>query len=577
MTSAPRAAFQDAVERARAAQAREGDPFTLCFVCGSTPLALRTQLIAGLGERLPSRRIECAARSVDELLAGEAPSVHGLAVVCEWPDLDPRLGLRRCGGWGRDAAADAVAAAEVRLTMLADKLAEASRGSRVALALPTLALPPVFTTPRPAADPLALRLRAAVAAAAARCAASPRIAVLDAEALDLGSPLTARRDVAREIAYDLPFTPEHSSRLADALAKLLVPALPLKGVITDLDDTLWRGLAGEVGPDGVTWDIDHGSQPHALYQQLLAALAANGTLVAAASKNDPEVVAAVLRRTDLRLDANVVFPLEVGWHPKSQMVERILAAWNVSADAVAFVDDSAFELAEIQSRYPSLVCLKFPSDPAAVLELCRELRDRCGRAASGTEDRLRRAGLAAKARAEAERVASGTTMEDFLAGLRARTTITFGCSTHAGRALELVNKTNQFNINGRRIDEIEWLRRLEQPETVLVTVGYEDRSGPLGVIGAMLASPRDESVEVSAWVLSCRAFSRRVEHRMLRALFDRFHADTVSVAYTPTPRNKPVREFLSAFAAVGDGGPVRVTQERFAAACPSLYDEVAYV
>ena len=572
-----RTAFQDAVERARAAQSREGDPFTLCIVCGSTPLALRTRLVADLAERLPSRRIECTAKSVDELLAGHVAPVHGLAVVCEWPDLDPRLGVRRCGGWGGDAAADAVAAAELRLTMLAGKLEESSRTSRVALALPALALPPVFTTPRPAADPLALRLRSAVAAAAARCAASPRIAVLDAETIDVEAPLAARRDVAREIAYDMPFTPEHSSRLAAALAQLLVPALPLKGVITDLDDTLWRGLAGEVGPDGVTWDLDHGSQPHALYQQLLASLAVNGTLIAAASKNDPEVVSAVLRRNDLRLDPSAVFPVEVGWHPKSQMVERILAAWNVSADAVAFVDDSGFELAEIQSRHPSLVCLKFPAEPGAVLDLCRELRDRCGRAASSAEDRLRRAGLAAKARAEAERIASGTTMEDFLAGLRSRTTITFDCPTHAQRALELVNKTNQFNINGRRIDEIEWQRQLETPGTVLVTVGYEDRSGPLGVIGAMLASPRSEAVEVSAWVLSCRAFSRRVEHRMLRALFDRFRADAISVAYTPTPRNKPVREFLSAFAAVGDGGPVRVTQERFAAACPSLYDEVAYV
>jgi FkbH-like protein len=351
--------------------------------------------------------------------------------------------------------------------------------------------------------------------------------------------------------------------------------LPLKGVITDLDDTLWRGLAGEVGPENVSWDLDHGSQPHALYQQLLASLAANGTLVAIASKNDPEVVAAALARSDLRLDPRAVFPIEVSWDAKSAAIDRILAAWNVSADAVAFVDDSAFELEQVRSRHPSLHCLRFPAEPAAVLELCRELRDSCGRMApASAEDRLRRDGLAAKARAEAERVASGTTMEDFLAGLRARTTVAFGRSAHERRAWELLNKTNQFNINGLRIDEISWQRQLEERGTVLITVGYEDRSGPLGVIGSMLATPRDGAVEVSAWVLSCRAFSRRVEHRMLRTLFDRFGAGTVSVAYVPTQRNSPVREFLSAFADVGESGPVRVTQERFEAGCPALYDEV---
>jgi len=566
--------FQDSLQRARAAQSRAGEAFTLCLMCGFTPLALRVQLAAAVAELLPARRIECATSSIDELLEGRIPPAHGIVVICEWSDLDPRLGVRRAGGWGGDAAADAVATAEQRLALLVDSVLAAAQQSRVALALPTLELPPVFATPAPAADPLALRLSAAVAASAARCAAAPRVAVLERDALELESPLGARRDVARELAYDTPYTPEHSAKLAAALARLAVPALPLKGVITDLDDTLWRGLTGEVGPDGVTWDLDHASQPHALYQQLLASLAANGTLVAVASKNDPEVVASVLERRDLRLDARTLFPVEAGWGEKSAMIERILAAWNVSADAVAFVDDSAFELEQVRSRHPSMVCLRFPRDPRAVLELCRELRDRCGRAAPTAEDRLRRDGLAAHARAEAERVASGTSMEDFLAGLRARTTIAFGRSEHATRALELVNKTNQFNINGQRIDEIAWQRQLEEPGTVLVTVDYEDRSGPLGVIGAMVAAPRAEAIEVSAWVLSCRAFSRRVEYRMLRAMFDHFRTPAVSVVYTPTARNARVREFLGAFADVGESNTVRVPRERFDAACPHLYDEV---
>jgi FkbH-like protein len=574
--AAPVPSFQGTLQRARAAQSRDGEAFTLCLVCGFTPLALRTQLVAAVADCLPSRRIECATSSVDDLLEGRVSPPHGVAVVCEWSDLDPRLGVRRAGGWGGEAAADAVATAETRLALLATQVVAVAQHSRVALALPTLELPPVFATPRPAADPLALRLRAAVAATAARCALVPRVAVLERDAFELESPFGARRDVARELAYDIPYTPEHSAKLAAALARLVAPALPLKGVITDLDDVLWRGLAGEVGPDGVSFDLDHGSQPHALYQQLLGSLAANGTLVAAASKNDPEVVAAVLARHDLRLDARALYPVEVGWHEKSAMIDRILAAWNVSADAVAFVDDSAFELEQVRSRHPALVCLRFPEEPQAVLELCRELRDRCGRAGVSAEDRLRRDGLVANARAEAERVASGTSMEDFLAGLRARTTIAFGCAEHAGRAWELVNKTNQFNINGQRIDEIAWQRQLERPETVLVTVDYEDRSGPLGVIGAIVAAPRDEAVEVSSWVLSCRAFSRRVEHRMLRALFDRFGARTVSVVYTPTARNGRVREFLGAFADVGENETVRVPRERFDAACPHLYDEVMY-
>ena len=124
--------FQDAVERARAAESRDGEVFTLRLICASTPLALRVQLVAAVADRLPARRIECTTRTVDELLAGQPGPAHGLALVCEWPDLDQRLGLRTAGGWGGQAAADAVASAEAGLTLLADRLLEEAQHSRVA-------------------------------------------------------------------------------------------------------------------------------------------------------------------------------------------------------------------------------------------------------------------------------------------------------------------------------------------------------------------------------------------------------------------------------------------------------------
>src|SRR5688572_20560264 len=143
--------LQGAVERARAAQSRDGESFSLALICGFTPLVLRTQLVASLGDRLPARRIECVTKTVDELLDGRVDPLHGLAVACEWPDLDPRLGVRTAGGWGGEAAADAVTAAETRLAMLAERLLQAAQHSRIALSLPALELPPVFTAPRPAA------------------------------------------------------------------------------------------------------------------------------------------------------------------------------------------------------------------------------------------------------------------------------------------------------------------------------------------------------------------------------------------------------------------------------------------
>ena len=141
------------------------------------------------------------------------------------------------------------------------------------------------------------------------------------------------------------------------MARLLAPPAPRKGIVTDLDDTLWSGLAGEIGPEGVSWDLASHSQLHGLYQKLLAALAEEGVLIGVASKNDPAVVERTFEREDLLLRADRIFPVEAHWGAKSGSIERILRTWNISADSVVFVDDSAMELAEVAAAHPGMECL----------------------------------------------------------------------------------------------------------------------------------------------------------------------------------------------------------------------------
>ena len=98
-----------------------------------------------------------------------------------------------------------------------------------------------------------------------------------------------------------PYSLPHAEVLARALASLLAPRKPKKGLITDLDDTLWAGLIGEVGHEQVSWDLASHSQFHGLYQQMLGALADQGVLIAVASKNTAEIAHKGLARTDLMI------------------------------------------------------------------------------------------------------------------------------------------------------------------------------------------------------------------------------------------------------------------------------------
>lgn len=553
------------------------------LVCGFQPLHLATLLAARLQELEPHARVSVREGRYGDLVGNieraSASPGEGAAVVVEWDDLDPRLGIRHAGSWAPDALADIAAGAERALARIGNALRGLAAAKPVALAMPTLPIPPLALTPTWQAGEVELALRTLTSGFVAEAAGIPGVRVLSPQHLDQESPLQERRSAKDELGTGFPYTLDHADALAAELAQLLRPPPPKKGLITDLDDTLWRGLLGEVGVEGVAWDLDGNAQAHGLYQQLLAALSASGVLVAVVSKNDPELVERAFERADVRLPLSRVFPVLASWGPKSEAVAEVLRVWNVGADAVVFVDDSPLELAEVQRRFPELECIGFPSgDPDAVLDLLETLRDRFGKERVLAEDVLRLDSLRRASRfREAAGEAGGSDAEGFLATLDARLIFHVGREP-SPRAFELINKTNQFNLNGERCTESDWRRFLDDPDAFVLTVDYADKFGPLGTIAAVAGRAAGEEVTVERWVMSCRAFARRIEHATLRALFDQLGASTATLAYAPTERNGPLREFLQEFVDLPEErAAVRITREEFEAACPPTYHLVECV
>lgn len=569
----------EALTLVQQAAASDAPRFRVRLACGFTPLHLTTFLGAHLQRRLSGRAAAVEVGLFGDLLG----TVRGLAadrpdaaaIVVEWSDLDPRLGVRRLGGHRPADLPDVVAGARARLGALEDALRELDGRVPIAIAMPSLPLPPIAPTAPWQASSFELELREAAAAHAARIARLPRARVLSSAELDRASPPSARFDVRAEIDHAHPYPAAHDDALADLLSLLIAPPAPKKGLVTDLDGTLWRGVVGEEGADGVCWDLDGGAQVHGLYQQVLRALADQGVLLAIASKNERAPVEAALARRDLLVDPGQVFPVEVSWGPKSEAMGRILRAWNVGADSVVFVDDSPLEIAEVERAFPAVTGVHFPDDVAGAYAMLSRLRALFGRAEIGAEDALRMATLRAAAAMEEERAASASP-DAFLAQVDAHVEIGLGKLPLDPRAFELVNKTNQFNLNGRRVGEAEWRARLEDPATILMTVAYRDKFGPLGKIAVLRArwtAPR--ALLVDTWVLSCRAFARRVEHRCLEQLFARFEVDEITFDYAPTPRNTIVRDFLAELGGAPPEPGLRVRRADFFARSAPLHHAVS--
>jgi FkbH-like protein len=568
----------DALKLLREEPAPDAPPLEVFLACGFTPLHLETFLAAHLRQRFPGRRVRLHVGLFGDLIGnitamGATPREAG-AIVFEWADLDPRLALRQLGGWGPGVQRDILATVAAQARRLEDALGRIAGAQPIAVCPPTLPPAPVSYHPGWQAGAFTLELEVIAAQLAAQLGQLDGIRLVRRDRLP---PPNERLDVRAWLNTGFPYRLPHADALAGLLAMLMFPPMPKKGLITDLDDTLWRGIVGDVGPGAVTWDLDHHAQQHGLYQQMLRALAEAGVLVGVASKNQPEVVAEAFRRDDLFLTRDLIFPLEVHWEPKSSSVRRILQAWNVAADSVLFVDDSPIELAEVQTAFPDMELILFPThDEQAVYALLEHLRDRFGKETITQEDSLRRESLR-----RATEVVTGLRQSDpasvdrFLGELEAEITLDFGHDPTDRRAFELINKTNQFNLNGRRYSDGLWREQLDDPASFLVRVSYRDKFGPLGVIAVLAGrTAAEQPPTVASWVMSCRAFSRRIEHQCLQSLFDRFGADTIRFEYQETPRNGPLRDFFAAILDEPPAGTFNLDRARFEDRTPALFHQL---
>lgn len=531
---------------------REGaKPFVVSLVCGFTPLHLQTFLHANLLSMLPQRQIEIKTGLYGdfsgnlEKIAEQNPDAA--IVVMEWSDLDPRLGLRNLGNWAPSSLEDIVEGVRSRLFQFQKSIEYIARTIPLAISFPTLPLPPIAYTPGSRTSNFQATLCAQLSAAVEKSAILRNAGILNSQRLAELAPLTARLDVRAELSSGFPYAMPYASVLAEQLGRVLLPSTPKKGLISDLDETMWSGILGEVGAEGVTWDLDHNSHMHAVYQKLLHSLSEAGVLLAIASKNEAKIVEQALQRTDVLLPVNKIFPVEANWAAKSQSVSRILKTWNVGEDSVVFVDDSPMELAEVQAVHPGVECILFPKDDAqAIAALLSRLRDLFGKNALSEEDSIRMESIRNANTAQIDGATANGVSDEFLKQAQAEVTFQFSKDELDPRALELVNKTNQFNLNGRRYTEREWAEFVGKPHSVLLVVSYKDKYGPLGKIAVLAGSLEGKSLHLPVWVMSCRAFSRRIEYRCLEELFSKFALEKIVFDFAATPKNGPAREFLEA-------------------------------
>lgn len=343
----------------------------------------------------------------------------------------------------------------------------------------------------------------------------------------------------------LPFADGFARRLARRWAAL---TLSITGgaarlVVVDLDNTLWGGVLGEDGASGVKLGGDYPGNAFRALQGALSALSQRGVALAICSKNDEDLAlqafaqlpAMILRPSDFAA-------LRINWRPKWENVRDIAAELNLGLGSVLFIDDNPVEREAMRANLPEVKVLELPSEPAlyagallaspyvaSVVTTAEDL---------GRLEAFRSQQQRVKARNEA------VSLDEYYASLGSVLSFTPLCTGNAARAVQLCQKTNQFNSTSRRY-ELSDLTRLREQGADIQVIGLEDRHSPAEDIGLLILRPGDDGwAAIDLYLLSCRVLGRGLEAIIPRWALGRAAQlgwRGLLGEIIETPRNTPVR------------------------------------
>lgn len=519
--------YQEAVRRDRALRRMQFEPTTTLRIVlgGNANLdflvpALRVGLAAhGIGSEIRSTAF---GNWIGETFDGDAPAADVWIVwMCS-------MGLSRGMTERPQHDIDAIAAATERLL---------ARGTKVVL---------VHPDPLPVEDdpfsPFVAWRRSFVSSL--RDALPPSVVQLEVEHLVRRIGIKAWSAPRYWEQAKAPCHPDAAtavaSELAHVVARLLRPAV--RAVVVDLDDTLWGGIIGEVGPEGLALDPDGTGRPYLELQRFLLDLRDRGIPLAVVSKNDDDVARrGFTERPEMLMTIDSFIRFDASWTPKYEAIASFAAQLNIGIDAVCFLDDSPKERDEARRMLPGLQVPDLPEAPGR--RVAHLLATRRFMVPSVTdEDRGRVAFF------ERSSLPSSGDLDGYLAGLGMTLEASRIDEATFDRSVGLLHKTNQFNVTLWRPAPQElstWLG----PEHYAYAFRLTDRVVDAGVIAVLVVAVEDGVARIAGWVMSCRVFGRGVEWAVAQHLAEWLgerQIDRVLAPYAAGPRNALVRPVLEA-------------------------------
>jgi FkbH-like protein len=373
-------------------------------------------------------------------------------------------------------------------------------------------------------------------------------------------------DLGRRRFYDArrwfwtrqPFSEAGTLALAHALQASLRALLtgPKKVLVLDLDNTLWGGVVGETGPLGVQLGESPDGEAFRAFQSWCKALSQRGVVLAVASKNEVEDARGPFESNPaMALTLGDLAAFEANWGPKSESIRRIAEQLNLGLDSFVFVDDNPAEREQVRQALPEVEVVDLPADPAGYVaaveaggwfEAVALTSEDAARTRQYVEERQRR-----------ELQTSAANLNDYLDSLEMRGDVREVDEADLPRVVQLLGKTNQWNLTTRRHSHDVVHAMVNDPHALCLTLRMTDRFGDHGLVAVALAVPEDEgTLRLDTWLMSCRVIARTAEQFFFRQIVERARSKGYARLvgeYLPTKKNRQVEPLFRDLGLTHDG------------------------
>ena len=359
-------------------------------------------------------------------------------------------------------------------------------------------------------------------------------------------------DYRKYFLGDIKISLDHIPIFANELMGYIKPMISKnrKCIVLDLDNTLWGGIVGEDGFDGISLGPTYPGNSFVEFQRILLSLWKRGIILAINSRNNPDDALQVIREHPYMILKEEHFAsTRINWNDKATNLKEISKELNIGLSSIVYFDDDPVNRELIRSIMPEVLTVELSNDPSLYAQSLTELND--FNILQITEEDFNRGQMYTQQKSRIELENNISNLDDFLQHLEIKVNIKNASNFTIPRISQLTLKTNQFNLTTKRYQEEDIKKFANSSNKIVGCAQVEDKFGDNGITSVFIIN-KDSSSEwsIDTFLLSCRVMGRKIENAILSKILQKAKNEGVQKVignYIPTKKNMPCENFLAEY------------------------------